>query len=99
MAGFRLSAKALDDLRAIASFTEQRWGRKQRNRYLKQLDNAFHWLAAQPALGSGCSEIRAGYRKYPQGSHLIFYRTGGDKSVEVTRILHKSMDVPARLWE
>jgi plasmid stabilization system protein ParE len=43
-------------------------------------------------LGKPCDEIRPGYRKFPQGSHLIFYRNGSDGVIEIIRILHGSMD-------
>ncbi|HAS8147395.1 type II toxin-antitoxin system RelE/ParE family toxin, partial [Vibrio vulnificus] len=33
------------------------------------------------------------YRKFPQGSHVIFYRQIGSQNIEIIRILHKSMDV------
>lgn len=41
MQQFQLSKKAKADLRSIALFTENRWGRPQRNLYIKQLDDAF----------------------------------------------------------
>ncbi|MDY6930060.1 MAG: type II toxin-antitoxin system RelE/ParE family toxin [Pseudomonadota bacterium] len=31
------------------------------------------------------------YRKYPEGSHIIFYRLATDGVVEIIRILHKRM--------
>ncbi len=93
MKPFDLTRKAKADLRAIAIFTEERWGIKQRNTYIKQLDEAFHTLATSPLLGKGCDDIMPGYRKYPQGSHIIFYKDGTASVIEVVRILHKSMDV------
>lgn len=97
MARFRLTAKAKTDLRKIAKFTQSRWGVEQRDRYIKQLDDAFHWLAEKPAVGKDCSAICEGYRKFPQGSHLIFYKETARSGVEVVRILHKRMDVDLRL--
>lgn len=38
---FQLSPDAKSDLRAIALFTQNRWGKAQRNLYIKQLDDAF----------------------------------------------------------
>ena len=97
MRPFDLTRKALADLRAIAIFTEERWGVVQRNTYIKQFDDAFHALAANPALGKVCDEIMPGYRKFPQGSHIIFYKVGSQTSIEIIRILHKHMDVDAQL--
>ncbi|MHA7853294.1 type II toxin-antitoxin system RelE/ParE family toxin [Marinobacter shengliensis] len=41
--------------------------------------------------GQTCDGIRADYRQYPQGSHIIFYRVATDSVVEIIRILHKRM--------
>lgn len=48
----------------------------QRNRYLKGLNQAFVQLSENPKLGMRCEFIAKGYRKFPQGSHLIFYKYG-----------------------
>ncbi|ULF83696.1 type II toxin-antitoxin system RelE/ParE family toxin [Vibrio alginolyticus] len=93
MRPFQLTNKAKSDLRDIALFTSRRWGREQRNIYLKQFDDSFWLLAESPDIGKACDEIRDGYRKFPQGSHVIFYRQIGNQNIEIIRILHKSMDV------
>lgn len=94
---FDLSVLGLDDLRAIARFTENRWGRAQRNRYLKQNDQVFEALAANPQMGQACDGIRSGYRKLPHGQHVIFYCLPGSDSLLVVRILHAAMDVDCAL--
>jgi toxin ParE1/3/4 len=96
MALFQLSKEAKTDLRSIAVFTEKRWGRAQRNLYIKQLDEAFFLLAQSPDLGASCDYIRQGYKKFPQGSHIIFYKLSNSASILVVRILHKSMDYDLR---
>lgn len=94
---FHLSKEAKNDLRSIALFTENRWGRTQRNLYIKQLDDAFFMLAQNPNLGISCDYIRDGYRKFPQGSHLIFYKQSLKSTILIVRILHKSMDYESQL--
>jgi len=89
---FQLSKAAKNDLRSIAIFTGNRWGKAQRNLYIKQLDDAFLLLAQNPEAGSSCDEIREGYRKYLQGSHVIFYKRTSPSEILVVRILHKRMD-------
>ncbi len=89
---FRLSAKALSDLKSIGRFSEQHWGRDQRNKYLSMLDSCFNSLANQPRIGIPCDYIKPGYRKYHVGRHLVFYRQV-DNVVEIIRILHDSMDI------
>lgn len=98
MPTFRLSAQARADLQDIGRYTQEVWGREQRNRYLSRLDEAFHLLAREPDRGRSCDEIRPGYRKHHQGRHVIFYRQSG-QDIEIIRILHERMDVESRLSE
>ena len=93
---FVLTNRAMADLQAIALFTEERWGKEQRNLYIKQFDDAFHMLANAPLAGKACDYIRNGYRKFPQGSHIIFYKDSNKQKIEIVRILHKNMDVEAK---
>jgi len=90
---FTLSQLALDDLKSIARYTEGQWGQGQRNIYLKQFDDTFHMLADTTSLGMACDLILQGYKKCPQESHTVFYRILADDALEITRVLHKSMDV------
>lgn len=96
MKSFVLTSKAKADLQAIAIFTEERWGKEQRNFYIKQFDDAFHMLANAPLVGKACDYIRSGYRKFPQGSHIIFYKDISQEKIEIVRILHKNMDVESK---
>jgi toxin ParE1/3/4 len=97
MPGFSLTKKAKNDMKDIARFTHKRWGKKQRNLYLHSLDDCFHQLSMNPAMGRSCSEIKTDYHKFPVGSHVVFYRTKADEQIEIVRILHKSMDVDLQL--
>ncbi|AMG02451.1 type II toxin-antitoxin system RelE/ParE family toxin [Vibrio mimicus] len=93
MKPFTLTISAKNDLKDVAIFTARRWGKEQRNIYLKQFDDSFWLLAENPDIGKGCDEIRNGYRKFPQGSHVIFYQQTGSQQIQIIRILHKSMDI------
>ncbi|MCK9503385.1 MAG: type II toxin-antitoxin system RelE/ParE family toxin [Porticoccaceae bacterium] len=77
----------------IGRFTSQKWGKRQRDKYLKQLDDAFKLLARQPEIGKDADDIKPEYKKFSQGSHIIFYRPGTDSKIVVIRILHNSVDV------
>jgi len=90
---FKLTHKAKNDLIQIAVYTEEHWGKNQRNIYLKQFDDTFHLLSDNTRLGKKCDYIKTGYRKFPQGSHIIFYKKGTTSKIEIIRILHKSMDI------
>lgn len=95
---FRLTNKAVEDLRSIARYTEKTWGRDQRNAYLSKLDASLHTIAGEPQIGLACDEIRKGYRKLHVGRHLIFYRHA-DTQIDIIRILHDRMDVVTHLSE
>ncbi len=81
----------------IGRFTAEKWGKRQRDKYLKQLEEAFRILARQPEIGREADDIKPGYKKFSQGRHIIFYRAGTESKIVVIRILHNSMDVDQHL--
>lgn len=97
MPSFSLTKKAVADLLEIGRYTEQHWGKEQRNKYLAQLDACFHQVAADPLKGRDCSDIREGYRKMIVGSHVVFYRQKNRAEIEIVRVLHGRMDFETRL--
>jgi toxin ParE1/3/4 len=96
MSRFVLSPRARADLDGIWSYTAQRWGVDQAERYLRRIADAVDLVAETPALGRNCDYIRQGYQKYPVGSHVLFYRQVED-AVDVVRILHQNMDFDRHL--
>lgn len=99
MPSFTLTNMAKADLKEIAKFTQNRWGREQRDLYLQMLDVSFHQLAANPLKGNDCGDIRVGYRKLVAGSHVIFYRQTLVDAIEIVRVLHGRMDIETRLMD
>jgi toxin ParE1/3/4 len=97
MRSFLLTAAARTDIIEIGRYSSGTWGKRQRDKYLKQLDDAFKLLSRQPEIGKDANDIKPGYRKYNQGSHIIFYRAGTESKIVVIRILHNSMDVERHL--
>ena len=97
MSRFELSKKALDDLIRIAKYTESRWGRTQRDLYIKQLDESFHFLAKTPLAGKSCDHLKTGCRQFLQGRHIVFYIEAAKNTITIVRILHQSMDVESRV--
>ena len=93
MPKFSLTRQALEDLREIGRYTQERWGREQRRHYLALLDRSFNDLAENPSQGQRCDEIRMGYRKFPSGRHIIFFRESTGGGIEIVRVLHERMDV------
>lgn len=92
MVTFQLSNKAKSDLMGIGRYTQKKWGREQRNKYLTQLDECFHGLAHEPFKGKECSDTRKGYRHYPSGRHTIYYRQVSSNRIEIVRVLHYRME-------
>ncbi len=97
MRPYLLTAAARKDIIDIGRFTTEKWGKRQRDKYLKQLDDGFKLLARQPEIGRAADDIKPGYKKFSQGSHIIFYRAGTESRIVVIRILHNSMDVDQHL--
>lgn len=97
MRRFDLTRLAKADLMSIARFTESRWGRTQRNAYLKEFDQTLRSLANNPLIGRACDEIRADYRKHPHGAHVIYYTLPSESELLVVRILHGSMEAESNL--
>jgi toxin ParE1/3/4 len=92
MSTFTLTNKAKADLKSVATYMQRKWGKSQRGIYLKQFDDAFHLLADTPEVETKCDFIKLGYRKFPNISHIIFYRIRDKTQIEIIRILHKRMD-------
>jgi toxin ParE1/3/4 len=89
---YTISPSARHDLDEIWVYTEARWGSDQAEFYTRQIGRDIAVIAAQPLMGRPCPDIRAGYYRYPSGSHVLFYRliAGG---IDIVRILHERMDV------
>lgn len=96
MAIYKLTPLAMDDLRDIWRYGAEAWGLAKTEAYGEKLLDAFEFLAENPQAGLAIDYVRAGYRRHPVGTHLIFYRLTDDY-VEVVRILHQRMDTETQL--
>ncbi|MEI6333860.1 MAG: type II toxin-antitoxin system RelE/ParE family toxin [Methylococcaceae bacterium] len=97
MAGFELTNKAKSDLKDIAIYTQNTWGKHQRNIYLTAIDKSFYALAANHLKGRDCGEIRSGYRKHKVGKHIVYYHEINANLIEIARVLHERMDIESHL--
>jgi toxin ParE1/3/4 len=88
---FVLTPRAQADLDEIWDYTAERWGLDQAETYVRQLWKHIQTVADKPSLGRECEEVRAGYRHYPSGSHVLFFRLT-DAGIDIVRILHERMD-------
>ena len=87
-----MTPRARDDLKNIGRYTEQTWGKTQRDNYLKNIDARFHWLAENPQLGKRRMDVYEGYYSFPEGQHVIFYLISAN-TIDIIGIPHKDMDV------
>ena len=62
---FLLTNSAKKDVIEIGRYTASTWGKRQRDKYLKQLDDAFKLLGRQPELGKHADDLKKGYGFYP----------------------------------
>ena len=92
MPKFRITPRAREDLRNIGHYTEQQWGKMQRNIYLKNLEKRFAWLTDNPLLGKHRTDIAEGFYCFPQGEHVVFYLINSD-GIDIIGIPHKEMDI------
>ena len=93
-----LSKKAEEDLSGIWKYTLYMWSREQADKYIAALMSACDDVADNPmTLGISYEHVRAGYRKYLVGKHIVFYKVQSDGSVFISRILHVRMDFDRHL--
>jgi len=88
---YTISPRAQRDLDEIWAYTLRNWGIDQAELYVRQIARHIETVSERPSTGRACPEVRAGYYKYPSGSHLLFYRMT-DGGMDIVRILHESMD-------
>ena len=93
---FVLSPRARSDLAGIWDFSVIRWGQDQAEKYVRDVQRDILFVAADPRRGRSAENVRAGYFKYPTGSHVLFYRLTS-QGIDVVRILHSAMDFDQHL--
>ena len=97
MTRYLLSPAARADLDEIWDYTARHWGAEQADRYVLAIRDACAALADGGKQGRAVDDIRPGYRKLAVPSHVLFYRLTDTGLIDVVRILHRRMDVPAQL--
>jgi toxin ParE1/3/4 len=71
MRPYLLTSAARKDLIDIGRFTTEKWGKRQRDKYLKQLDDAFNLLARQSEIGLDADGIEPVLGDYAVNTALI----------------------------
>ena len=93
---FKISKEAVNDLRSIGQYTQQKWGKHQRREYLFSLNEKFSFLANNPLMCRERTEFDPSVRIHRHKHHLIIYLVNTDH-ILILRILHENMDIDAQL--
>jgi len=100
MGSFILTRKAVSDLSDIWNYTYDNWSEDQADKYYKLLTDNFQKIAEDPEIGKRYKTIADNLFGLKAGKHIIFYRKlPSEKQIEITRILHESMDLKSRIKE
>ena len=87
---------AEQDLIDIWIYSYHQWGENQADKYLDELDVAIKALASSPLAYRERPEFSPPVRVCHHASHLVIYRLV-DKTVNIIRVLHESMDIDRHL--
>jgi len=99
MAEFKLTNKAVEDLSKIWNYTFEVWSEIQADKYYESLISNCQEIADNPFLGKNYDGISLKLLGIKTNRHIIFYRTLNENYIEITRILHKRMDLKKRMTE
>lgn len=97
MLDIRQSEEARQSLADIYHYSEQRWGAKQAQKYLRQILGSFDALAKNPDLGYTYRELPGTqYRLFPVTNYMVIYRVL-TKTLLIVAVIHMSMNIDTRL--
>ena len=94
---YTLRPKAKVDLRNIARYSIDQWGKERARTYVEAINQRLEVLASGRLPDRPADHIRPGYLQSAAGRHMIYFRRRPDGTMDVIRILHQSMDVAKQL--
>ncbi len=97
MPKYRLTGLANRDLNEIWEYTFEKWSIKQAEVYYEQFIESFNQITLNPDLGKFYDSIEPKLRGLKVARHIVFYELMDEETVEISRILHQSMDVRNRM--
>jgi toxin ParE1/3/4 len=97
MKGYLISRAAVADLDMIWDYTFENWGQEQADRYIDDIRKACEALGIGARSERPVDDIWPGIFKLAVNAHFLFCRRLEDGRTGIVRILHKRMDVEARL--
>ncbi len=97
MQKYNLTNKAVEDLSNIWNYTADRWSEPQADKYYKMLLNSCQIISENPNIGMSYYKVSKHLFWFKADHHIIFYRKLVAEPIEITRILHKKMDLISRV--
>lgn len=88
---YRLSRRARRDLLQIWNYIAVD-SESSADRFIDMLIQHFQLLGRNPYIGRDRDELRAGYRSFPVGQYLIFYRIMSP-GVQIMHVMHSKRDI------
>jgi len=93
---FLLRRIAEKDLENIWLYAFEMWGVEQADSYTRSLIARFEWLATNQLSGRQRDDIKSGYYCFPEGEHVVFYKTHNG-ILDIIGVPHHSQDVVSHL--
>ena len=90
--GYRLTAKAAQDIGKIYLNGVRQFGPRQADEYHALLERSFRFLARNPLAARERPEFSPPVRIHPVQSHIVIYRVEVDGDVLVIRVRHGHED-------
>lgn len=87
---YQLTEDAEQDLREIAEYTLNRWGRSQLIQYQQGFTRAIERIVEHPSIGKRFSEKYPEIKTHKYQQHLIFYFA--ESPIIILAVIHEKMD-------
>lgn len=97
MSNYHLTNEAVQDLSEIWLYTVDTWSEEQADKYYDMLIRSCSEVAQRPSRGKNYDKVTKDLLGIKSNRLIIFYRIITPTKVEITRILHDSMDLKNRI--
>ena len=91
---YRLSRRARRDLLHIWNYIAED-NESAADRFIDLMIQHFQLLGRNPHIGRHRDELRAGYRSFPVGQYLIFYRVL-EPGIQIMHVMHGRRDIESQ---
>lgn len=99
MRSYVLTQLAASDLKDIARYTINQWGKKQSLQYANLLEKRFQEIADRTAISRSFSNLYSQIRVTHCEHHYIFYVYDEGERPCILAVLHDRMDLVSRLQD